>query len=74
MSDNLIRVTVTREDVKDVPAEAMGPGSMLAVVGTAADGSRVAFSVSGRFVDEVRASGEITIDLGPHEILADGAE
>lgn len=74
MSDDLIHVTVTSEDVKDVPDGATGPGSMLALVGTAGDGSRVAFKASGRFVHEVRASGEVAIDLEPHEILADGAE
>ena len=71
---SVVRVTVTKEDVADVPEGAIGPGSMLVIVGTAAGGARVAFKSSGRFVRSVREAGEARLDLEPHEILKPGEE
>lgn len=66
--DDLIRVTVTREDI---PADAPENVKVYTVItGTTEDQRRVSFRVDGRFVAVVRIDGCDTLTLEPGEILA----
>jgi hypothetical protein len=67
--DGLIRVTVTAADVAGIPETETGRGSMVIIIGTAADGDRVAFKVAGRFIRIVQVDGQGELDIDPQSIL-----
>ena len=67
-------VTVTRHDIRRVPAGALSPRSVLVIGGTASDGQTVYFRTSEKFVLSVITGGDQVVSLEPHEILKDGEE